>query len=138
MEKSELVTIVETIADVYSNFRFNGLDVDERKRMLRSWFTVLGDYDYEKVDRKLTAYFKTGNRFAPSATELIPEKEVADERSGPYVPSYEETMRYLDERDAANQAAANMTEEERAHVRDIQRQIERNLGIVRHQDASNA
>ena len=138
MEKSELVTIVEMVADVYANFRFNGLDVDERKRMLRSWYLVLGEYSYESVEKKLTEYFKTGNKFAPSATELIPKTENAEERNGPYVPNYEETKRYLEEQEALDNAAKNMTEEERAHVRDIQRQIERNLGITRHRDASNA
>lgn len=137
MEKSELVTIVETIADVYSNFRFNGLDVDERKRMLRSWFVVLGDYEYARVEKELMTYFKTGNKFAPSATELIPGKEVTEERTGPYIPNCEETEKMLAERDKRIEEAKNMTKEQKENVRDIQRQIEQILGITRHSNDSN-
>lgn len=136
MDKKEFVDLVHEISDLFPNFG-KGDTPEEQSRFLNNWYKRLKDCDTKKVQKRLDEYISSGNRFAPTIGDLI-VIEKADERSGPYVPSYEETMRYLDERDAANQAAENMTEEERAHVRDIQRQIERNLGIVRHQDASNA
>lgn len=135
MDKKEFVDLVHEISDLFPNFG-KGETPEEQKRFLNNWYKRLKDCETKKVQKRLDEYISSGNRFAPTIGDLIVINK-KEERTGPYIPNFEETERMLAERDKRIEEAKNMTEEQKANVRNIQRQIEQILGITGRTDDSN-
>lgn len=127
MEKTELIELFDTIGYLFPTFKYNLLDADEQKNMARSWYMILEDYDYRAIEQRLKAYTKKGGGYPPTVGDLVPK----DERTGPAIPSYEETKQRLAYYDEMNQTAKKRTEEEEAHVQRYKAHIERTLQLAR-------
>ena len=128
MERKEMVDLFNTIGDLFPHFKYNQLqDAEQKKRMLRNWYEYLGDFDLKEVERRLKKYVKKANVHPPTVGDLVPK----DERTGPAIPSYEETKQRLAYYDEMNQTAKKRTEEEEAHVQRYKAHIERTLQLAR-------
>ena len=133
MERKDMVDLFNTIGDLFPHFKYNQMhDAEQKKRMLRNWFDYLGDFPIKEVEYRLKQYVKKANVHPPTVGDLVPK----DERTGPAIPSYEETQKRLAYYDEMNQVAKKRTKEEEANVQRYKADIERALQLARERQGS--
>lgn len=110
MERTEIALLLRKI-DIYYDGKVKKADPKER---FESWASVLADIDGELVNQNLMRHVKT-NSFPPTLADLIqqPEKE------GRAIPTFEQTQRYLKEKDDIQPASDETREKYLAQMRDI-------------------
>lgn len=89
MNKKEVLDLIQEIEACYPG----RLKVDDGKALIIAWHRILKDYECTTIMDNLTNYIKF-NRFPPTIADLINPKSEKER----YVPSAEETRKYLEER----------------------------------------
>lgn len=90
MNKKEVAMILESVAAYYPGFKVNS---DNAISIISTWHRVLKDYEFNSILENLDQYARN-NKFAPSVADLI--NPSPNESTDRYIPSVEETRRYLE------------------------------------------
>jgi len=73
MNEKEVAVILEYLSDIYPNFKFDKSKPELAARMVKSWHSVLGDFEFEdglRVTKKIVLF---GGSFAPNAGQIANE-----------------------------------------------------------------
>lgn len=122
MNKKEVLDVIEAISNLYPG----KLKMEDAKGLVIAWHRVLKDFEFNNVMANLDAY-AANNKFIPTVADLVKPPKIEIDR---YVPTAEETKKYLAEQEQVRREVESNPETAKAREKALE-DMRKILGIER-------